>query len=322
MTQPSSKIYCFNPSSEEGNSSRDRTIYHYTSPETIISILSEGTIRFTDCQFLNDRSEYNHIFDPLNEAITQIKTSLHDRSLKKMVLDHLETNYQEKHFTVKMNQDGQMDFIASPSRYFVFCASTDADSLNMWNYYVKNGTYQGYNIGLSANKIVEQVPSAIVDNVMYGGVVYDNKEKVSLLASLIMEADNKLFSVLNNEKKRAGLEFVTDDIVTGLFKNLQYYRLFFKNKVFEGEKEYRIAIQMAPSDGDFSAAGIEKGFTSRHGVITPHFDLKIPQDSVKRINLSPMLEHELASEGLNRLLTEKNYSSKIEIGKSAIPIRF
>ncbi len=42
-------------------------------------------------------------------------------------------------------------------RHFIFCASTDKDSLNMWNYYVKGENYQGYNIGLSVNDIVKDL---------------------------------------------------------------------------------------------------------------------------------------------------------------------
>jgi hypothetical protein len=322
MNQPSSNIYHFNSSSDKESNIRDRTIYHYTSPDALIDIISKNEIRFTDCQFLNDRSEYNHILEPLNEAMTQVKSSLHDTGLEQVIFNHMETDYQEKHLSVHKNKEGGYDYVSYPSRYYVFCASTDSDSLNMWNYYIKNGSYQGYNIGLSVNKIVEQVPQSIVDNVLYGGVIYDNKEKINLLASLILETDSKLFTAKQRPNASASLVFETEDIFTNLFISLQNYRLFFKNKVFEGEKEYRIAIQLPQTDNDHSPEGIRKGFTSKHGAITPHFDLKFPKDSLKRINLSPMLEHELAIEGLHRLLENNKYNSKFEIKKSAIPIRY
>ena len=40
-------------------------------------------------------------------------------------------------------------------RIFIFCTSADNDSLNMWNYYVNNGKYQGYNIGVNINKFLK-----------------------------------------------------------------------------------------------------------------------------------------------------------------------
>ena len=44
-------------------------------------------------------------------------------------------------------------------RYYVFCTSTKVDSLNMWNYYLKNGKYQGYNIGISLEKMLHYIES-------------------------------------------------------------------------------------------------------------------------------------------------------------------
>ena len=40
-------------------------------------------------------------------------------------------------------------------RAFVFCTSIDGDSLSMWNYYVNNGFYQGYNIGFNMQKLLK-----------------------------------------------------------------------------------------------------------------------------------------------------------------------
>lgn len=35
--------------------------YHYTSIEGLKGIIENKCVRFTDCQFLNDTSEYNHL---------------------------------------------------------------------------------------------------------------------------------------------------------------------------------------------------------------------------------------------------------------------
>ena len=37
---------------------RIEEVYHYTSPEGLVSILNNKTFRFTDCQFFNDTLEY------------------------------------------------------------------------------------------------------------------------------------------------------------------------------------------------------------------------------------------------------------------------
>lgn len=326
MSQSSSKIYCFNPSYDKESNIRDKTIFHYTSPEVIIEILSTNRIRFTDCQFLNDRTEYNHILEPLESAIDQVETTLYNKGLVDMIRRRINKNYQHEDYKLERNKDGQLLFSKSHSRYYIFCASTHPDSLNMWNYYIKNGSYQGYCIGLSVNKILEIAPGSIIDSVMFGEVIYDNKQKTSLLAELIEEADDEL----ENAKKDLQISDVSFDdyqemeevIFSNLINNLDNFRLFFKDNAFEGEKEYRIAIRLPQAESNHLADNIKRGFTSKHGVITPCFDLLIPKNSLKSINLSPMLEYELATEGLQRLLKDKNFSSKIEIKKSAIPIRY
>jgi hypothetical protein len=39
------------------------------------------------------------------------------------------------------------------SRYFVFSTSMRRDSLNMWKYYAKNNTYNGYCIGIEKGSL-------------------------------------------------------------------------------------------------------------------------------------------------------------------------
>jgi len=321
MIPYSPNIFCFDPSSEKETNKRDRTIFHYTSPDVLIKILSNSEIRFTDCQFLNDRTEFNHLLEPLDAAFYQLDSTLHNKDLRKIIFEILITDYKEDILTLKEHSpDGALIFRLFPSRYYVFCSSTDSDSLNMWNYYVKGGSYQGYNVGLSANSIISCIHDVNVDKVMFGPVVYDNKQKVSLLKTLISNLDQKLFEKHQNISSSSILN--SDHDFFDALLTLSNYRPFFKNKVFEGEKEYRIVILLNLPDDDEEGQGVKKGFTIKNGVIAPHLDLKITQESVKRINLSPMLEHELAMVGIQALLNEKKYKSSVDINSSSIPIRY
>ena len=58
---PSKHIKRFNPSTDERVSDAKQKIYHYTSTHGIYELLRKATIRFTDCQYLNDKSEYTHV---------------------------------------------------------------------------------------------------------------------------------------------------------------------------------------------------------------------------------------------------------------------
>lgn len=47
-------------------------VYHYTSPQGVFDILHNKTLWFTDCQYLNDMSEFIYILEPLKEAYKKI----------------------------------------------------------------------------------------------------------------------------------------------------------------------------------------------------------------------------------------------------------
>ncbi len=48
------------------------TVYHYTSPDGILCILNNKTLRFTDCQYLNDKGEFVYIRGPFEKAWKKI----------------------------------------------------------------------------------------------------------------------------------------------------------------------------------------------------------------------------------------------------------
>ena len=167
-----SKIFCFHPTAEKETKNRNKTVYHYTSPEGLLAILSSPSIRFTDCQFLNDRSEYNHIHIPLEAAFEEIRSSLYHTGLSELIQGFINDKYDFQELVVENPSLGHGGTKLLTMRHFVFCASTDPDLLNMWNYYVKGNKYQGYNLGISVNDIVGSLSSMTQHNskLFYGAV--------------------------------------------------------------------------------------------------------------------------------------------------------
>ena len=51
------QIESFSPGKKNFFNNRDKTVYHYTSPEAFLSIIQNQTLRFTDIRYLNDRTE-------------------------------------------------------------------------------------------------------------------------------------------------------------------------------------------------------------------------------------------------------------------------
>ncbi len=54
-----------------GQSRGTNTFYHYTSAESLVSIIESKTLRLTNCMFLNDEEEYNYIFNVFDSIISE-----------------------------------------------------------------------------------------------------------------------------------------------------------------------------------------------------------------------------------------------------------
>lgn len=323
-TTTETRIYCFNSAEEQEGLQRDRTVFHYTSPEGLMAILNAPSVRFTDCQYLNDKSEYTHIHIPLEIAFEEVREALHDTNLCDMIQNYIGDQYEYQQIISDPPTSGFKNLRMFSMRHFVFCASTERDSLNMWNYYVKGGNYQGYNIGFSVKNIVESF-SRITDHkvtLFYGPVIYNVKEQATMIKTAIIEVDAKLHIALQKETDPVERDIIVQDYYSDLLMRIEHLRLFFKNEAFSGEKEYRFVIRM-PERSESSEGTLRAGYTVKKGVITPHCDIPFAKSGVvKKITIAPMMENELAKAGLTRFLADHGHSSKIEIEFSKIPIRY
>lgn len=73
---------------------RSEEVYHYTSPEGLVSIFKNKTFQFTDCQFFNDKLEYNYIKKPLCVAISKLENKLLNKDLIADVNNWLNDKYE------------------------------------------------------------------------------------------------------------------------------------------------------------------------------------------------------------------------------------
>lgn len=77
-------------------------------------------------------------------------------------------------------------------RYYVLCASCDHDTANMWNYYVKNGMYRGYNLGLDI-EVIQNWFSGLGDEhvrLVHDKVIYNKQHQVKMLYEKLVELLN------------------------------------------------------------------------------------------------------------------------------------
>lgn len=318
----SNRINSFNPSKKE-RVKKTQKIYHYTSTVGLFSILESKKIRFTDCQFLNDKSEFIHIKEPLEKALEIVKDNVKINFMP--IFDIIfGKNYETEKLVVSHSDDvtPKLKFKYLRYRYYIFCACEKSDLLGMWNYYVKDGNYRGYNLGFTVGKLLECFPEDENLEVFYGKVIYSENEKIETLKDIILETNKKINNLYLGKGDIELRDIYEQELIGDLINYLENYRLFFKDESFSDEREYRFIIKV-PIDYTSENEMMKIGYSPKNGIIVPHCEVCFENNSlINSITLSPMLEKEMAENGLHRYLNQMRYSDDIKIVPSKIPIRY
>ncbi|MDR2015207.1 MAG: hypothetical protein LBP99_06250 [Azoarcus sp.] len=285
-------------------------IYHYTSPEAFFSMFSgdknnkEENKKSSLClhlsrfDLLNDMSEGQEVIHFLSYAGLKL-FSEHAVSKDENGLYRIWENIPELLKACTRNQ--------SHNEWYVACFSSDRDSLPMWNYYLKNGRYEGYNIGLKPE---------YMKNLLIGKVVYEDKDKEKLCYAFIKKANE----CIKNDKSDIPVEQI-------LYSFIVSWRLLFKASYFKHEEEARIIIVL-PQEGkeykvDYKVSG---------GLLVPYIkeyfypsieDGELVLDSVTIAPALHLSQKEAAKETTIKFLHDRGF--KIDIDKvmnSVIPVRF
>lgn len=316
-------IKCFKPGDEEIDKNGDTLKYHYTSPNSFLSIIKNKELYFTDIRYLNDKSEpiflVKRIVEFVNENYEKYPLTceaFYDLIKENNIDDikNLNINHINYNLNLKYNND----------RVFVFCTSIDGDSLSMWNYYVNNGFYQGYNIGFNMQKLLKSFDTedkSLLDPffVYYGKILYSKKDQDKEISNL--------FDVLEHSNYTRLDKF--EQIKLDLRRYIDHKGMFYKSEKFSHEKEYRIVLEFSDTRVHKDKTNyfgennkqIEDDFVIKNGLIVPVLKVKLKEDSISWITVSPMMEFEIAKNSVRELIDTMGYKN-IQIHKSNIPIRY
>ena len=310
--------------------------YHYTSPEAFLSIIQDSAVRFTDIRYLNDKTEGVYFIKVLLDFM--------DKHLGEYPYFELAVNelLKENDFG-KIRSLETLDIIYSqipqmpykPSRAFVFCTSTEPDSLNMWNYYVNNGGYQGYSIGFSIDEFLRSfdTPEPKINDafiVYYGKVLYTEKsqfDEIKRIAEGLQKGITKNATESESAKKR-GIAHAA----LWLRSYIDSRGIFFKHPKFKSEDEFRVVIEInndriprIEGDADKYVGAYNKkmieGFTTKRGLVVPYLRISFSNKAISRITIAPLVEYDIAKSSVKELLSIQNIS-EVKVYKSGVPIRF
>lgn len=290
-------------------------IYHYTSPEGLKGIFDTSSLFATDMYFLNDSSEGMYVASLIEENIDRLCKN--DKELKKCV---------EKELAL-INSGKWKETVHN----YIISFSQNGDSLEMWNYYTKGNSIQGYNIGFDVDKLSSCIQIEILDGngkqimrndgnhlvLHQGKVLYDKDKQMSIIKSIFDMFYQKYIEV--NDKKMMSL--VAYLIVSKIIDCGH----FFKAKEFSIEEEYRFIYATALLDGkNNSEKGIpfKEQFRIHEGCLIPYQKCLFDMESVSEITFSPSLYNEMTEAGLSRLLDQHGIVHNNRIKKSKIPLRY
>lgn len=311
----------------EFNYSNDGLKYHYTSPEAFLSIISNSSIRFTDIKYLNDRSVSIYFVKLLLDFMDEHRKKYqYTQEIINLILDKNEFRKIQELDINSINYNEIRNRPYKQQRRFIFCMSNDADSLNMWNYYVNNGKYQGYNIGFNMNKLIKTFDTSSENEnekfiVYYGNVLYKQNQQFDEIKVIVEDIE-----------KRAKNGISKDVLALKLREYIDLQGAFYKHNKFISENEFRIVIvideETIPRSKDDAKNNYGKNnkhmleqFYIKNGLIVPCLNIALPKDCISRITVSPITEFEIAKKSIQELLRVKGFSD-YKIYKSVIPIRF
>lgn len=294
-------------------------LYHYTSSDAIINILNKDGIHFRlsryDC--LNDMSEGKVAIEIQNLVCAELEKEFPQ---EKHTLDKISKMRPDfKTFFIKTYPNNDSDKPSIKLRIFhkvatpyILSFSELNDSLPLWNYYLKNQQYEGYNIGLGVigKKISilnsQMTPVDILFGYEFKEIIYNENMQKELVK-------NTIINIINSSET-----FNADEYMS----HLNEWSMQFKKSVFKHEKETRLICYLPSEilDDDFKDNVIK--FKSIHGMIIPYIEMLINDKSVlKTITIAPLVRSDIAQKTLKLFLDENEYDDVV-VKKSELPIRY
>ncbi|DAA98904.1 TPA: hypothetical protein CPT88_00580 [Candidatus Gastranaerophilales bacterium HUM_8] len=280
-------------------------IYHYTSPEGILGILTNHTLWLSEITYMNDESEITYTFDLLTDILAQ-----NNDEICQTFKDSLEAKIK----TRTQLPSNLFDYVHRDS-IFVACFSTEQDELSLWNYYTKTGSMAGYNIGFKVDELVAKVKSKlkVMHHFIYGKTICEKCKQEGYLKEAIKEY-NLLYQKMRtkNDKK---------NVIKSFWGLIHIFSLFFKKEAFKNENEYRFVITEYTDILQKHNRAFQIKNRIQNGLIIPYIELDFDKDSVSVITTSPTIKQDYYKAGVESLLHQNEYhQTKVEI--SDIPLRY
>lgn len=270
-----------------------RCLYHYTSANGVLGIVSTGTLWATGIRYLNDSREYEYALDLASD---------HIESTSKLVDEPLQSSLLEALSSARN--------VAGIAPMYVASLSEHSDQLSQWRAY---GRGAGYAIGISPDDLSHARTPTLQAGLLK--CIYDKKtqrENLSYAISKMLEAVGMVRDASSHIQRSAIRRCEVD-----FAGHLTVAAAVFKHPSFAEEAESRLVARGEPGPH-------HRKFRTQAGVVVPYIELPIAGPSaptnLQSITIGPSPHGPEAESGLKALPQEYGVSVK-EVKNSCVPYR-
>lgn len=204
-----------------------KKIYHYCSCETLMSILSNKTIRMSNIRKSND---FNEIVAFLNIFRSALKTAC-NKFLKENPDTHPFVEFYEN-----MNFDNVASAILNDSIcYYATCFSEDGDLLSQWRGYAEDAT--GVSIGFNSDYIINWADNK---RFKYMEINYDKQDAFETQVCYILKELGKTKATMDRNGYLEPSYY--ENAINIVINTFLYNAVFYKDASFSEEKEWRVVF--------------------------------------------------------------------------------
>jgi len=296
-----------------------RNAYHYTSPEGFLGILDKDKpiLWFSRYDCLNDTDECNNILYLFEETCSVLyKNGKIDIDFYNLIKDIKPEKYVLDDESVDQDNGISLKNISEYKEY-ICCFSQDNDSLPMWNYYMKNNKYRGYNIGFYDLNFIEYKLNKKY-NLKFDAItiIYENEKKKEIIEKSILTTYTAYI-----KGSQANKIVKENDFAKFILRSfLNQFGIIFKNESFKQENEVRL-IAKVPILKE-NTLGVKH--RTYNGYIIPYIEIQFDKADVIEIMIGPLMEKDIARDTVKNMLQIKGYTiiKDENINVSKVPIRF
>ncbi len=294
------------------------TLYHYCSLETFLKILSNKTLRASDCSKTNDTEEIRWISRAFSDVMISDVLE-HQPIIDKYGLsgDNIKSILELLPRLVESMFEDEFEI----TRTYTMCFSESSDSLSQWRGYADDS--KGIAIGFD-KKILSSFNEVIFHN--FGKVIYNPDVQRNYIRR------NMVSLFLNSDDPVSDFDTFSKNLALATY-GMRQLSAKFKNPAFSEEKEWRLFVNIHPntpsnvlkgrSDLFMQNCDLSNGFirnrlsfTQTNSRLVSYIDFnfeKIKDAVIKKVILGPKcdasasdIELFLFSQSYNPVITERS----------------